>query len=434
MSGWWTAILASVLAANAEQRPNVVIIVADDMGFRDFGFMGSKVVKTPNIDRLASQSYVFPNAYVVNSLCRPSLVSILTGQYPHQHRVHFNDPPDGTDRRLGEMFIHEAPALPRLLATAGYRSFQTGKFWEGKPENAGFTEGMSHGDPSRSEKHPGLGKLAGRHGDLGLKIGRDSMQPIAEFLDKNAGEPVFVWYAPMMPHTPFNPPEKYVAMYQSGGFHPKVAQYYAMCTWFDDTVGELMAMLEQRKMVDNTLVVFCVDNGWETNIDPSSKQPFTARSKRSPFELGSRSPTMFRWPGKIQPTKNAELASSIDIAPTILAAANVAPPSNEELPGVNLLPAMMGRQPYQRDAVFGEVFEHTASQLGDPAKDLQYRWVRSGTHKFIDAEASVGGSDMLFDLSSDPEEKNNLNADPKHGADVERLRRLLDETWTVKRG
>ena len=145
--------------------PNVVMIVSDDQAWTDFGFMGHETIRTPHLDRLASQSAVFPRGYVPHSLCRPSLATMITGLYPHQHGITGNDPPKGTDR--GEMLRHirRLPTLPKLLGDRGYVSFQSGKWWEGSPELGGFTAGMTHGDPSRK----------GRHGDVGLSIGREGM-------------------------------------------------------------------------------------------------------------------------------------------------------------------------------------------------------------------------------------------------------------------
>src|SRR5262249_51931509 len=145
-------------------------------------------------------------------------------------------------------FIKKAPALPRLLAEAGYVSLQTGKFWEGHYQNAGFTSGMT---------------IKGRHGDEGLVIGRKTMKPIYDFIDQNKGKkPFFVWYAPMMPHEPHDPPERILKKYQSKDRNIKLAKYYAMIEWFDETVGELLAHLDEKKLADDTLVLFVVDNGW----------------------------------------------------------------------------------------------------------------------------------------------------------------------------
>src|SRR3954469_4406985 len=130
-------------AADPPKPPNIVMIISDDQGWRDFGFMGHPAIRTPNLDRLASQSLTFTNGYVTTPLCRPSLATMLTGLYPHQHKITGNDPPAGQPRESMWGFMKEAPALPRLLRERGYRSFQTGKWWEGHHESGGFTEGMT---------------------------------------------------------------------------------------------------------------------------------------------------------------------------------------------------------------------------------------------------------------------------------------------------
>src|SRR5262245_5200838 len=113
----------------AAERPNVLLIIADDQGWTDFGFMGHEVIRTPRLDRLMGESAVFPNGYVPTSLCRASLATLLTGLYAHQHLICCNDPPDGMDRSAMHPFIQKTPTLPRLLKDAGYRCLQTGKFW-----------------------------------------------------------------------------------------------------------------------------------------------------------------------------------------------------------------------------------------------------------------------------------------------------------------
>jgi arylsulfatase A-like enzyme len=414
------ATLALVAQPGLAERPNIVMIISDDQGFTDFGFMGHAVVKTPHIDRLAEQSARFPNGYVPSSLCRPSLATLLTGLYPHQHQIHFNDPPDKKNRQQAERFIKAVPALPRVLAEAGYRSFQTGKFWEGNYRNAGFTAGMTHGDPKRG----------GRHGDVGLKIGREGMQPIYDFIDSTQGQPFFLWYAPFMPHTPYTPPQKYKRMYAGKGLHPRVQLYYAMCTWFDDTVGELMDYLDSKGLAENTLVLFVVDNGWITNTE-ANRPPYAPRSKRSPYEMGIRTPILIRWAGKTKPATHAELVSSVDLVPTALAAAGLGGQARK-LPGVNLLPVAEGKAKLQRDTVFGEIFNHDARRLGQPANDLLYRWARSGPWKIIvptDRDQRV----MLFNLKDDPDERDNLADNPKWSKRRSELERKLDEWWTPGR-
>src|SRR5688572_10067919 len=189
---------ASHAASPAPPPPNIVLIIGDDQAWTDFSFMGHEVIKTPRLDRLARESAVFPNGYVPTSLCRASLATLLTGLYAHQHKICCNDPPEGVDRARMHPFIEKAPALPRLLGKAGYRSFQSGKYWEGHYKNAGFTDGMT---------------TRGRHGDEGLVIGRQTMKPIYDFIAADPSKPFFVWYAPMLPHEPHNPPERLLKKY-----------------------------------------------------------------------------------------------------------------------------------------------------------------------------------------------------------------------------
>src|SRR5579862_6159838 len=143
--------------APAAALPNIVLIVADDQAWTDFGFMGHPVIRTPHLDRLAARSVVFRRGYVPSSLCRPSLATLIAGLYPHQHGITGNDPPRGTDRTLMLKRIRAVPTLPSLLARRGYRSFQSGKWWEGNFTEGGFSAGMTHGDP----------RHGGRHGDEG---------------------------------------------------------------------------------------------------------------------------------------------------------------------------------------------------------------------------------------------------------------------------
>src|SRR5262249_1283727 len=154
----------------------------------DFGFMGHPRIRTPRLDRLASQSLQFGRGHVTSSLCSPSLASILTGLYPHQHSITSNDPPlpPGGNERSAQpdplflaprqsmmRYFDDMPGLPRLLAPKGYLSFESGKWWGGSYQRGGFTHGMTHGDPDRG----------GRHGDAGLAIGRQGMKPVRLFME-----------------------------------------------------------------------------------------------------------------------------------------------------------------------------------------------------------------------------------------------------------
>ncbi|MGQ9576857.1 MAG: sulfatase family protein [Thermoguttaceae bacterium] len=406
----------------AASPPNVVLIISDDQGWEDFGFMGHPIIQTPNLDRLASQSLVFTRGYVPSSLCRPSLASILTGLYAHQHGITCNDPPDGLlaperlrQRRQQIARIDSLPTLPRLLGAQGYLSFQAGKWWEGDYRRGGFTHGMTHGDPARG----------GRHGDEGLKIGRQGLDPIFQFLREAAGRPFFIWYAPMMPHEPHNPPASLLDKYRAKTDSLHLARYWAMCEWFDQTCGQLLDYLDRGGLAEKTLVVFVVDNGW---IQDPERRGFAPKSKRSPYDGGLRTPILLRWPGRIAPRKDdRSLAMSIDLAPTILAACGLKPTG--PMQGIDLLDSAAVAR---REMIFGEVFTHSAVDIRRPAANLQYRWCRDRRWKLILPHAAnvPGGQPELYDLLADPHETANLAG--SHPDVVGRLRGRIDTWWPAQ--
>lgn len=413
-----TCILAPRVAVAADSPPNILIILSDDQGHGDYGFMGHKHIRTPRLDELAQQSLVFRHGYVPSSVCRPSLATIITGLYPHQHFITSNDPPLApTDEervalRLRQVaYIDKSPTLPRLLAEKGFVSLQTGKWWEGDYKRGGFTHGMTHGDPNRK----------GRYGDEGIPIGRETIDPIRNFLDDTTGKPFFLWYAPMMPHLPHNPPERIKAHYRGKAGAPSKVNYWAMCEWFDETCGQVLDELNQRGLADNTIVVYVTDNGWIQ--DPASYRN-APKSKLSQYDGGLRTPIMIRWPGRVEPQIVDTPVESIDIAPTLLQAVGLEPTA--EMQGVSLLDAQAVAA---RKAIFGETFAHDAVDVDDPAACLEYRWCVSWPWKLIapNTEVLPKGKLELFNIADDPREEHELSA--KHPAEVEKLTQLLDAWW-----
>lgn len=437
--------LLSTTSAFAEP-PNIVWIISDDQAYTDYGFMGHPHVETPNLDRLAKRSAIFNRGYVPTALCRPSLATLITGKYAHQHKISGNDPAflhiasgasddreeSAEYRELRERFIahiDRQATLPKLLSGRGYASHQSGKWWEGNFTRGGFTEGMTRGFPQ-----PG-----GRHGDDGLKIGRNGMQPIFDFIDRQTADnnPFFVWYAPFLPHTPHNPPERLFQKYKAKGTgSDHVARYYAMVEWFDETCGQLLDHLDQKGISDNTLIVYTADNGW---IQRADAQSFAPRSKQSANEGGTRQPIMFSWPGKITPgDRGLQLCSSVDIMPTTLAAAGIEVPS--DLPGYNLLPELISGQTTPRQEVYGETFAHDVADIDQPEASLLYRWVIEGRWKLIlTYDGKVGRHaenhprtdrrPQLYDLMEDPSEQNNLAG--QNPEMVKQLAEKLQAWWPV---
>ena len=416
-------------AAPSPRPPNVVLIISDDQAYTDFGFMGNRMVRTPHLDRLAAQSARFTHGYVPTSVCRPSLATLLTGLYPHQHGIHFNHPPHPRhpERHEADYLIRAVPTLPRLLGQAGYRSFQTGKYWEGHYRNAGFDEGMTLGEPAPIEKDFGLRPAHG-NGDAGLSIGRRTMGPIFDFLDRCGDRPFFLWYAPFLPHTPHNVSEEDLALYRGRpDVPPHYERYYASITRFDRTVGELLDYLDRKGHSPNTLFVFLVDNGWMP--DQSRPTRHDARTKWSPYEMGVRTPVLLRWDGRIRPATHDGLVSSVDLAPTILAAAGRIDEA-ASLPGVSLLPVAEGHKPLAARPAFGEIYANNARKLGQPAREVKYRWVRSGRFKLIVPSESPDEA-TLFDVVADPKEQTDLSGDPRHAPTRAELLRMLDGWWSI---
>jgi len=447
----------------ADEPPNVVLIIADDQRWDHFGFMGNERVHTPQLDALAEKSARWPNGYLPSSVCRPSLVTLLTGLYPHQHGVHFNHGPPGnagynkmrsveTYRETRERefkLISKVGCLPRWLSEgADYRCLQTGKFWEGHWRNAGFTEGMTTFEAPAGMAFGGVRtlasgvKVAHGNGDAGLWIGRRDLAPIRDFLDdcrsKTPQRPWLVWYAPYLPHEPHDAPERFRKL---AAARPEVQaherDYFASIAQFDATVGELVAMVEAQPSERSTLFIFVSDNGWapkETRHPKTEKFPVDARSKRAPFDAGVRSPILVRWDGKVKPQTRTELVSSVDIVPTVLAAAGLRKPT-ASLPGIDLVESLASEPNnagLRRRAVFGEIYPGDATTLNDPSRDVAYRFVRHDRWKMVVVDRPWRNylkADALFDVVADPDERNNLIADRETSETVARLRKRLDQWW-----
>lgn len=434
-----TLVAPATSTVVAADSPNVVLIISDDQAWTDYGFMGHPDIQTPHLDALASESVVFPRGYVPTALCRPSLMTLITGHYASTHGVTGNDPSPKYAQPGSELYNERRAALiakldrfdtvPEPLGEQGYLSHQSGKWWEGSFRHGGFTHGMTRGFPE-----PG-----GRHGDDGLKIGRNGMEPVTSFVDEavKQDKPFFLWYAPFLPHTPHNPPERILKKYRTDDRPITIARYYAMCEWFDETCGELVDHLEEKGVRDNTLIVYVTDNGW---IQSPGKRGYAPRSKQTPYEGGIRTPIMFSWPGHLKPGRRDELVSSIDLVPTMLAAGGARIPG--DLPGLNLLPLLKDGSEIDREAIFGESFAHDIADVDDPEASLLFRWCIEGRWKLLltyDGEVNRYKSThprteqrpQLFDLIADPAETKNLAGE--HPEVVARLVQRIDDWYPVEK-
>lgn len=425
--GWLFAVLLAAVAGRAaltESRPNVILILSDDHGFTDYGFMGHPVVRTPHLDRMAAQSLLYTRGYVM-PVCSPTLASLLTGQLPSGHGITGNDLSPAAlaaenasgrmDRGpLARRLLQNPVILPRLLTAAGYLTFQTGKLWNMTAAEAGFSAGMTN--------------APGRHGGDGLDIGRKTMQPIYDFIGRARAEqkPFFIWHAPFLPHTPHNPPPEYLAAYEGRGLSDKAAKYYAMVAWLDATCGELDVFLHEQGLAENTVIIYLADNGWDAEQGD--------RAKRSAYELGIRTPIFVRWPARVAPQRDEEtLASVIDFVPTVLAACGL--PVPPDLPGLNLLDRT---RMAARRTVLVEAYTHDIADLARPERSLVTQVVIEGWAKLLlpgpvrpdRADTAAPEAAELFDLQADPLERRDLAAE--RPGEVARLRALLEPTRPLK--
>ena len=428
-------VVLSASTALAADKPNILLILSDDQAWTDYSFMGHERIKTPHIDKLAEGGVLFRHGYVPTPLCRPSLMVLATGHYTSVHGVTGNDPSPkyykkDLQKARAQLItkIDQFDTLPELLVEQGYLCHQSGKWWEGNFKRGGFTHGMTRGFPQQG----------GRHGDDGLKIGRNGLKPCTDFIDLavKEGKPFYMWYAPFMPHTPHTPPQKYLDKYKDKVPLP-VAKYYAMCEWFDATCGELVGYLDKKGIRNNTLIIYICDNGWIQN--PGKANRYDKRSKQTCYEGGICQPTIYNWPGTLSPQDRPELVSSIDIFPTVLSVAGARQPG-KKVPGLNLLPFMKDKQPIPRKAIFGDSFAHDIADLDNPEKSLLYRWCIKGKWKLLLSYNGEMGryksshgyekGPQLFDLVSDPHEKNNLAE--KHPDVVKALSAEIQNWYPLK--
>ncbi|WP_203257116.1 sulfatase-like hydrolase/transferase [Hyunsoonleella ulvae] len=384
------------------QTPNIVFILSDDQSWTDYSFMGDENIETPRIDQFAKESLTFTQSYVPTPLCSPSLATIITGLYPKDHGILGNDKVYDRGNIRGKeraeaykpviSAFEKKTTLPDMLKEKGYLSFQTGKWWHGNHKIGGFDYGMTHGDPTRG----------GRHGDYGLEIGRKGLDTINSYVDLALKEkkPFFLWYAPFLPHRPHNPPQRLFEKYKKKTDSEHLAKYWAMCEWFDETCGQLFDMFEEKGLTENTLFVYVCDNGWAQNPEKSG---YLKHSKRAPYDMGIRTPIMYKWKGKITAKMDENtITSSIDMVPTVLDILGIEKPEN--LPGISVLDE---KALNERKGVFGEVYAHDFDTIEN---SMFYNMAIFPPYKIIvpDPVRKKNEVVQLFNIEEDPFEKNNI--------------------------
>jgi uncharacterized sulfatase len=424
--------------ALAERPPNVVLLIGDDHGYPYFGFMGDQHVVTPTMDMIAEGGVAFTQAHSTASICRPSLRTLMTGLHPVQYKLQENrilEKRRKADRNYASLSkkekgmwhevekaaaMREFNTLPKLLAKKGYVSWQGGKWWENSYKNGHFTHGMTKGwDMSLFGKDDFFHEMMGADG---TELGRTTMKPLLDFIDSNQDKPFFVWYGPMLPHTPFDAPYEHSKYYQHKNLSESAKLYYSNITWWDHGVGRLMDHIETRGLMDNTLFIYVSDNGWEQDpkveyagegVTYENNADFANgghKGKIGMYDMSFRTPIIFYWPNRIQGTMNeTSLVTSEDIVPTILNLAGVKSPKG--LPGYSLKPLLEGESMEQRQSIVGYVNQRRSQtdMMGERTEGYYVRTLRWHFMWFKDT-----GVMELYDIQVDPRSERNLIDDYPH--------------------
>jgi arylsulfatase A-like enzyme len=471
-----TALLLAPFAALAADRPNVVLILADDLGARDLGCFGSTYYETPNLDRLASRGVRLTHAYSASPLCSPTRSSIMVGQHPARTGItapgcHLPKVTLKKQLLSGNARVNVANSVTRLkpdyhtlaeaLKGAGYATAHFGKWHLGhnmapgdayEPKDQGFDVDWPHVPRAAG---PGGGYLApwskfindpaitdepGRHVDERMA------DEAGKFIRASRGRPFFINFWLFSVHSPWNARADYIEHFKkkSDPANPqKNPLYAAMVKSMDDAVGRLLRHLEESGEAENTLIIFWSDNGGYAyppkqtdpagyaEIPATSNLPFRS-GKASLYEGGTREPGIVVWPGQVKPGTTADfLMQSTDLYPTILGACGVAPKAGHKIDGFDQLPALKGGSS-PRTHVFCH-FPH-----GDAPRDAVIdgfyagSYIREGSMKLIRfyARADDGSDELeLYDLSQDPGERHNLAGEkPEIAATLNELlqRHLMD--------
>ncbi|MDJ0751569.1 MAG: sulfatase-like hydrolase/transferase [Woeseiaceae bacterium] len=431
------ALLVLVSAgAWADRPPNVVLLIGDDHGYPYFGFMGDRNVETPTMDALARGGYTFSHGHVPVPYCRPSLRTMITGLTPVQYQLRLNahieqrKRDDETYASLGDvekrMWLSVEKAngmrifdtIPKLLKDRGYVSWQGGKWWENSYRNGHFDAGMTEGwDMDTFGTDAFFHEMMGAEGN---ELVRETMDPLFEFIDSHEDEPMFIWFGPMLPHTPLDAPYTYRKFYEDRDLSQSAKDYYANISWWDDGVGQLMDYIESKGLLEDTLFIYLSDNGWEQDADveywyPEALADYDSEyltggyhGKGSLYDLGLRTPIMFYWKGSLEHGFNENsLVSSADLMPTILDIAGADIPDG--LPGYSLRPLLEeAGEIDERSALIAYTDNRRSpeSEMGVPAEGYA---VRTHTHHFFwYAETD---ETRLYDVSRDPRGKVDLSDD-----------------------
>ncbi len=451
-------VLASAGAAGAARRPNVVLILADDLGWRDTSLYGSRFYETPNIEALARRGMMFTNAYAANPLCSPTRASIMTGLYPcrigittpscHVPQVILKQelPTSGPPTRKALVprsvtrLKTEYHTLAEALKAAGYATGHFGKWHLGREPYDPFHQGFDVDFPHWPGPGPAGGYLApwrfpNLRGKPGEHIEDRVASEVVKFIEANKDRPFFVNYWCFSVHAPYDAKSALIEKYRKKA-DPNYPQRHpvmgAMVESLDQNVGRVVRAIDRLGLADKTIIIFFSDNGGVHWVAPPRSGntydcPITSNwplrgGKATIYEGGTREPFIVVWPGVVEPgSRSAQVVSSIDFYPTILEMLGLRPRPGQKFDGMSIVPSLRGGR-LGREAIFCH-FPHYVAINGN----LPATYVRKGKWKLIRFYADGPNQTdrfELYDLEADIGETNNLA--PKMPEKVRELNALIE--------
>ncbi len=392
-------------------RPNIVLLVADDLGYGDVACYGATDIRTPHIDSLAKDGLKSTQFYVSTPVCAPTRVSLMTGRYPGRTTLNIN--PNWQDPQSG--LSPDEVTIAELLKARGYATGLVGKwhlgyskkFWplqQGFDEHFGFISGWADYYTHNYRKEAGNWMVRGneRKDEPGYLTELFKGEAVS-FINRHAKQPFFLYVAFNAPHDPILAPEEYVARSKRG-------VYGAMVECLDDAVGTILAAIHKSKLADKTLVIFMSDNGAERK--QGSSGPLRG-IKRTVYEGGIRVPFVARWPGRIPPgSESTELAISMDLFTTFAHLGGADLPKGVLIDGKDIMSLLAGKGRSPHEVLCWSFRDHEA--------------VRRGRWKLV---CKKGEPEGLYDVPADVGEKNDLSA--KHPDIVGRLLKELQD-WRAQ--
>lgn len=403
-------LLFSAVPADAARPPNVILILMDDMGWRDVGFMGNTFVETPHIDKLAKKGVVFTQAYSSAPNCAPTRACLMSGQYTPRHGIYTvvdpRQPPVSPWHKLtaaqskSELDTNIV-TIAESLRSGGYATAFFGMWNLGRGRTGPMTPGGQGFQKVVFPENLGFGK--DEYFDEERNYLSDRLtDEVLNFIDENREGPFFAYFPDHAIHAPFNPKPDLLAKYERKAAANKDRRDDPACAAtieaVDQNVGRIMERLKQLKLTDNTVVIFTSDNGGTQQYTPPLRG-----GKGELYEGGIRIPLVVAGPGINKPGSKCETpVSSIDFYPTLLDLAGIKGPADQVLDGVSLVPLFHGVSALDRK----QLFWHFPCYVGRATPSSA---IREGDFKLIEF-FEEGGRIELFNLKSDPNEERNLAA------------------------